>query len=176
LPREPSSPAELLFLIVEEQKDNGVPVEEVNYVDQVEDNPTAPSLSVHSGLSDVLNKRASPSERCFFFQNNEENVEEPTEDYLIQRKKTARRKRHGLRKESKVEDNAAAPSLSGHLGVFGVIDECVGVMHEMIDECVQQTFSCNEGVEEKEETFNQGGRAVVSWLFVSSCFFVFLFF
>ena len=54
--------------MVEEQKDDGVPVEEVNYVDQVEDNAAAPSLSVHRGFSDVLNKRASSSERRFFFR------------------------------------------------------------------------------------------------------------
>jgi hypothetical protein len=114
-----------LFLMVEEQKDDGVPVEEVNYVDQVGDNAAAPSLSVHRGFSDVFNKRASPSERRFFFQNIEEVVEEPTEDSWIERKKTAWRKRHGLRKKSRVEKKAAALSLSVHRGVFDVLNKQV---------------------------------------------------
>ena len=41
-------------------------------------------------------------------------------------------------------------------------------MNEMIDEFVEPTSFGSECVEE-EETFNRLGRAVVSWLFESSC-------
>ena len=41
-------------------------------------------------------------------------------------------------------------------------------MNEMIDEFVGKTSFVNECVEE-EETFHRLGRAVVSWIFVSSC-------
>jgi hypothetical protein len=41
-------------------------------------------------------------------------------------------------------------------------------MNGMIDEFVEHTSFGNECIEE-EETFHRLGRAVVSWLFVSSC-------